>query len=64
MAYSRVKPETKIRIALGCKTKGINMEKMRGIMDGTLGIKISNRCNLKHSKKKMQAIVNDLYHAT
>lgn len=59
---SRSQPELNVRIVKGARENGVNLEKIHGLVSGTLGVKTSTRTNLRHADKKVRAAVDKLYH--
>ena len=59
--YARLQPEINIRIAMGARVNGINMEKVLGLLSGSFGVKISHRQNLKLAELKIRDAIKELY---
>ena len=58
---SRKQPELNLKIAIGTRTNGINMEKVHGFMSGGMGVKMSNRNNTRHTDRKIRQSIAEVY---
>lgn len=63
-AYLQVWPEIHIKIALGCRTNCIDIQKVRYLIEGTLGMKIWTGAQLKACWEKKWEVIDDLWNTT
>ena len=59
--WSRLQPEINLRIGMGARMNGINLEKLRGLLQGSMGVKVMNRKNARHLERKMRAAIHTMY---
>lgn len=59
--YSRMQPSINLSIAAGARLNGINLTKARGLLAGTLGIKVANYKNVSHTENKVRVAIDELF---
>lgn len=59
--YSKSQPELNMKLVAGARLNGVNMEKLHGLVSGSLGIKMSNRRNVRHAERKVRDTIKTLY---
>lgn len=60
---SRKQPELNLKIAIGTRTNGINMEKMHGFISGSMGVKMSSRNNARRTDRKVRQSIGEVFKA-
>ena len=60
--YTRIAPDLNVRLAKGARENGINLKKLHGLVNGSLGVKTPTRNNLMHADRKVRGAVDKLYH--
>jgi len=58
---SRKQPELNLKIAIGTRTCGINMEKMHAFVSGSMGVKMSSRNNARHTDRKIRQSIGEVF---
>jgi len=60
--WSRPQPELNVRIAKGGHENGINADKVIGLVEGSLGIKMPDKRNYRHTQRKVWDAQEKLFH--